>query len=417
MFRKNYFLFILAIALFLAGSITAFAQTSQISGKVELKKADGTTEPVVGATVEVFRTDKKVNFDAVKTDATGIYTVSNIPNEGEYIVSVSGEKLKAGVSDIVKFGAKDVNFVITSGDGGKYSEQQIRDALSSNNETAEQKAEREKIESGNKKIEAVNATIDRTIQEGVKAFDAKNYDLAIAKFEEGYQASPDFLGSAPGMLNNKALSLVKRALVGYNTMVKDPAQKAELRPKVNKDFEDSIEAYSLSLKLLKEAKSDEITKFQKGYDANKSQALLGVQESVNLMVRTDSASEAKKDSVINLVHEYIAFEKDSKKKEAAQLDLASYLQKVYDFDNAIIEFKKAAETAPNNPDVIGGLGLALYTVAYESEGTEKKQEALNYLQLYLDIAPKDHPLRDGIEGGVADLKGQKLKPQKIAGKN
>lgn len=416
MFRKNYFLFILTFALFLAGSMTAFAQDSQISGKVELKKGDGTTEPAVGANIEVFRTDKKEKVEPVKTDANGNYTVA-VPSGGEFVVTVSGDKLKAGISDIVKSGATDINFVTTAGDGAKYSEQQIRDALSNNNETAEQKAEREKIEAGNKKIQASNAVIDRTIQEGVKAFDAKNYDLAIAKFEEGYQASPEFVGSAPGMLNNKALSYVKRALVAYNTMVKDPAQKADLRPKVNQDFENAIESYSLSLKILKTAKPEDITKYQKGYDANKTQALQGVQEAVNLMVRTEAASEAKKDQVISLMHDYLAFEKDSKKKEAALLDLASYLQKVYDFQNAIVEYKKAAETAPNNPDVIGGLGLALYTVSFESEGTAKKQEALNYLQHYLDIAPKDHPLRDGIEGGVADLKNQKLKPQKIAGKN
>ena len=88
-----------------------------------------------------------------------------------------------------------------------------------------------------------------------------------------------------------------------------------------------------------------------------------------------------------------------------------------DYDNAIVEYRKAVEMSPNNADAVGGFGLSLWTMSYGSEDTAKKQEALNYMQYYLDIAPKDHKLRDGIEGGVADLKAQKLKPQKITAKN
>ena len=46
MFNKKYFTFFLAAVFFLVGGAAVFAQTAPMSGKVELRKADGTTEPV-----------------------------------------------------------------------------------------------------------------------------------------------------------------------------------------------------------------------------------------------------------------------------------------------------------------------------------------------------------------------------------
>ncbi len=420
MFRKNYYLGILAIALLLTGSFAAFGQTRDLSGEVELKNADGTTSPLEGATVEVYRVDSKNSFPAVKTDASGKFTIPGLAADGEYVLQISGEKLKPEISQILTVDMKGIKFVISPGDGKKFSEAQIREAIAKAGElTPEQKAERDRIAAKNKKAEETNTTISSSLAEGAKAFEAKNYDLAIVKFEEGYQASPDYVGSAPLMLNNKGAALVKRALIAYNKMVqsKDAAEKNELRPKVAEDFEAAIDAYSTSWKVSKSGNPDEIAKIQKNFETTKSQTLLGAQEAVSLMVRTETAHEAKKDAVAELINEYVAFEKDQKKKEAAQLSLGSYMNKVYDFEAAIKAFRKAIEIEPGNPDAIGSLGLALYTVTYDSDDTARKQEGLNYMQHYLDTAPKDHPLRDGLDGAVKDLMSKKMKPQKIAGKN
>lgn len=420
MFRKNYYLFIVAIALFLAGSLTTFAQTSEISGRVELKKTDGTTEPVAGALIEVYRIDKKVTLDPVKTDAAGNFTVTKVPNEGEYVLAVSGEKIKTEVSEYVKFGAKNVNFLVSPGDGSRYSEAQIREALDkAGGLTAEERKAREEAEAKNKKILSETEVINKALSEGVKAFTDKNYDLAIVKFEEGYQANTGYVGSAPILLNNKGAALIRRALLNYNTMVqsKDKAQKDELRPKVNKDFEDAIATFSQAWTIIKSAKPDEVAKIQKDFDENKARTLTSTQDAVNLMIKTEATSEPQKDNVRTLINEYIAFEKDSKKKETAQLELGLYMMRVFDFENAVAEYRKALVIAPNNPDAIGGLGLSLYMASFESADTAKKQEALNYMQHFLDSAPEKHPLREGIDSGVEDLKAQKLKPQKISAKN
>lgn len=420
MFRKNYYLFILTIALFLAGSLTAFAQTSEITGRVELKKADGTAEPVAGALIEIFRVDKKGTLPSVKTDAAGNFTVTGVPNEGEYVLAVSGEKIKTEVSEYVKSGAKNVYFVVSPGDGSRYSEAQIREALEKAGElTPEQRKAREEAEAKNKKILSETEVINNALSEGAKAYSDKNYDLAIVKFEEGYQANTEYIGSAPVLLNNKGAALVRRALINYNTMVqsKDKAEKDDLRPKVNKDFEDAIAAYNQAWTLIKSAKPDEVAKIQKAFDDNKVRTLTSVQDAVNLMIRTEGTSEAQKDNVRTLMTEYIAFEKDSKKKEAAQVELGLYMLRVYDFESAVVEYRKALALSPNNPDAVGGLGLALWTVTYGGDDTARKQEALNYMQHFLDSAPGNHPLREGIDSGVEDLKAQKLKPQKISAKN
>lgn len=421
MFRKNYYLFVFAIALFLGSNIAIFAQTtSEISGRVELKKVDGTTEPVAGALIEVYRTDKKVTLPSVKTDAAGNFTVSGVPNEGEYVLAVSGEKIKTEVSDIISFGAKNVNFLVSPGDGSRYSEAQIREALAKAGDlTAEQKKEREEFEAKKKQVEGETQLINRALSEGIKAYTAKDFDLAIVKFEEGYQANTKYIGSAPILLNNKGSSLVRRAVLNYNTMVqsKDQAQKNELRPKINKDFEDAIDAFSKAWTIIKDAKPDEIAKIQKNFDENKVLTLTFTQDAVNFMIKTEGTSEAQKDNVRTLMGEYIAFEKDAKKKEAAQVEVGLYMLRVVDFENAIVEYHKALEIAPKNPDAIGGLGLSLYMASFESTDMARKQEALNYMQHFLDTAPENHPLRAGIDSGVEDLKAQKLKPQKVSAKN
>ena len=70
---------------------------------------------------------------------------------------------------------------------------------------AEYEAKAKEVTSKNETITKNNALIDQSLAEGNKAYDAKNYDLAIAKFDEGINAAPDFAGSAPVLLNNKSL--------------------------------------------------------------------------------------------------------------------------------------------------------------------------------------------------------------------
>ncbi|MCW5960753.1 MAG: hypothetical protein KIS76_11375 [Pyrinomonadaceae bacterium] len=431
MLRKYFYKTIAVFALSLVGGIAVFAQTYPITGMVEVKKSDDTTTPVEGALVEIFRVDQKGASLKDKTNKRGEFSFAGVVAGGTYILSVSGPGISPALSQNLKAGASDVKIVVSAGDGKRLTEEEVRAMLagapSTPTEVAEfteesKKAEEERLkmiaeyEANKKKIESRNEQRNQLLAEGLKAFEAKNYDVAIVKFGEGYELSPDFVGSAPIMANNKALSLVKRALLNYNTMVqsKDAALKKELRPKVNADFEAALDTYYKAWMASKNGDPAEIAKIQVDFDKKKMDTLIGANEAVNLMVRTEGVSEAKKDIAMELVKEYVAAEKDQAKRADAQLYLGLYLNKVYDFENAVAEFRKAVQFDPKSADAVGQLGLALYTASYGSEDTAKKQEALNYLQMYLDMAPKDHSLRDGIDGAVVDLKNQKLKPQKIA---
>lgn len=431
MLRKYFYKTIAVFALSLVGGIAVFAQTYPITGMVELKNADDTTKPVEGALVEIYRIDQKGASLKDKTNKRGEFSFAGVVAGGTYILSISGPGISPALSQNLKAGASDVKILVSSGDGKRLTEDEVRAMLAgapaTPTEVAEyteesKKAEEERLkmiaeyEANKKKIESRNEQRNQLLADGLKAFEAKNYDVAIVKFGEGYELSPDFVGSAPIMANNKALSLVKRALVNYNTMVqsKDAALKKELRPKVNSDFEEALDTYYKAWMASKNGDPAEIAKIQVDFDKKKMDTLIGANEAVNLMVRTEGVSEAKKDIAMELVKEYVAAEKDQAKRADAQLYLGLYLNKVYDFENAVAEFRKAVQFDSKSADAVGQLGLALYTASYGSEDTAKKQEALNYLQMYLDMAPKDHSLRDGIDGAVVDLKNQKLKPQKVA---
>ncbi len=422
--KKLYLTIIVAVFCF-AGSITVFAQTQPISGKVVMKKADGTTE-----LVEVFRVDQKGASLTDKTNKKGDFTFAGVPIGGTYVLAVSGTGIGPALSQNLRAGATDLVISVSEGDGVRLTEEDVKTIMAgastqSTEPTKDQKeaeAERAKLEAEHAakvaKAQATNEIVFNAMDEGIKAFNAGNFDLAVAKFDEGYMANPTFPGSAPGLLNNKGASLVKRAVTNFNTMVrsKDAAEKRELRAKVNQDFEDAITAYAKSWEISKSATPEEIAKLQK-FEEGKDQTMRSTQDAVNLMIRTEATSEAKKDDVIKLMHEYLSWEKDAKKKETAQVDLGLYLLRIYDYESSIVEYRKALLLNPNNADAIGGLGLSLWTISYGSEDTARKQEALNYMQLFFDTAPKDHPFREGIDGGIADLKAQKFKPQKIAAKN
>ena len=81
MLRKNYYTLLLAVALFLASGLAVSAQTAPARGKVELKKADGTTVPVADALIEVYRTDITGKFPSGKSNKKGEFSFAGFHGE------------------------------------------------------------------------------------------------------------------------------------------------------------------------------------------------------------------------------------------------------------------------------------------------------------------------------------------------
>jgi tetratricopeptide (TPR) repeat protein len=443
MFRKIYFSLLITTALFLTGSLSVFAQSSPVRGKVVLKKADGTTEPVVGATIEVFRTDIKGKLPAGKTDKKGVFNFAGFPLGRTYALSVSAPNIQPIVFPNIKSGMENITITVVAGDGRRLTEDEAREVLASPNtatsataataptsskkpaeDSAEVKKLREEeakkiaeINSKNEKIKGSTEVIQKSLTEGNAAFTAKNFDVAIAKFDEGYKASPDFVGSAPVLLNNKAASLTSRAIVLYNENVKatETSQKVAGKAKVKQDFADAVDAYNNSLLVIKNSTGSTEVNAQKLAEL-KLQTLNGAESVLELMVKTDAVDDKKTEAARTLMQEYVATETDAAKKLKAQTTLGDVFRVAGDSDNAIIEYKKALAIAPDNADALAGLGLSLYNSGVLNDNNKAQmQEGLNYMSRFAEVAPANHPLKSDVAGLVEYLKTQeKLTPQKVS---
>lgn len=433
MFRKNYFTFLLAVSLFMVSGIVAFAQNSPISGRIELKKADGTTVPVADAMIEVFRTDIKAKFPPAKTDKKGNFSFAGLPVGADLALSISGPNIKPEIYPKVRAGVQNVVITVSEGDGKRWSEEEVRQALAGNTPnasgsteaprelTAEQKKAKEEYEkqvaeitAKNERIKNATAIIQKSLEEGKNAFEAKNYDLAIAKFDEGINADPEFAGSAPVLMNYKGVALKER---GYGTYVQgikatDAAQKKERLETAKKDWTTAINTFTSALKILKGATAPDATA-QKNYDASKFNILSNLIEVHRLLsksgIDTSKFAEAKV-----AFDEYLTIETDAANKTKAQINLGDILREGNDSDNAIVAYKAALATSPDNPDALAGLGLSLFNAGVVSDNTPQKQEGLNYMQRFAEVAPDNHPLKSSVRDAVEYLKTQdKLTPEKV----
>ena len=328
MFRKNYFTFLLAIALFLISTIAAFAQTAPARGKVELKKADGTLVPAADVVIDAYRTDIKGKLPSAKTNKNGEFSFAGLLPGGRYALAVSGPNIRADVFPGVKAGDEKVNITVVEGDGKRFTEEEARQIVSapapanqSGGElTAAQKKEQEEllkkneaILAGNKKIENTNAIIKQSLLEGSKAFNEKNYDLAIAKYDEGINADPDFEGTAPVLLNNKSTALINRAIDKYNAALKgDPSGKAAALESVKKDLNESLAASNKSLQILKTATNTDANA-QKAYAIEKNRAYQNAIDGYSRMFAMNlDASKGKE--ALTALEEFSVIETDATKK-------------------------------------------------------------------------------------------------------
>ncbi len=107
MFRKNYFTFLWVIVLFLSAGLSAFAQTAPVRGRVELKKADGTTEKVAKAVVDVYRTDTKGKLPSGKTEKDGTFGFAGLTLGQTYALAVSAPGIKPEIYPNVRAGRED----------------------------------------------------------------------------------------------------------------------------------------------------------------------------------------------------------------------------------------------------------------------------------------------------------------------
>ncbi|HLM00059.1 MAG TPA: hypothetical protein VK400_03325 [Pyrinomonadaceae bacterium] len=429
MYRKNFIVSLFVIAAFLtAGSLLAYAQTAPVRGRVQLKKADNTIVPVEGAEIIAYRTDTtKGRLQPAKTDKRGYFNFAGVLYGQTYVLVASAPNIRSGFFPNVKAGMENIVIEVAEGDGKVPTEEEIRAALASGSSTAatattelspEEKKKQEElikknaeIQAKNDRIKNSNEVINRAIAEGRKALEASDWDTAIFKFDEGYKADPEFAGTAPVFLNNKADALKQRAVSNYKKSISDGANKATHLEAMKRDFLESIAASQRAIDILKNASSAEAN-VQKGYDTNRVVAYSIMSDVYRLLIET-RADENKAAEAVQTVDAYIALETDAAKKTKAQIQMADALRKIGKSDEAIPLYRKVLESAPDDADLLAGLGLSLFNSGVIASNKEQMQEGLNLMERFTTTAPDTHPLKQSVKEAVDYLKTQeKLTPQK-----
>ena len=434
----------LAVAiLVVTASISAVAQVGELRGTVMMKQADGTKVPLADAQIDIFRTDMKGEYKT-KTNKKGEFVFAGIPFVGTYTVAASHPTARPNFMPGVKAGrGVPVDIEVTPGDGKRLTFDEIKAAGGGSNapantaesgksgggESEEAKAKRaelekknKEIEESNKKITAANEIIGRTFKAGNEALAAataaskasnsevaiQKYSDAITQFDEGIAADPE----QPAILTNKAVALKGRGVERYNTAVRsktlDDAGKTAMIESAKADFKAAAEASTKAVTILKAQTAPTDPAELQRFTGNKYAAMLTQAESMRLFVSKVDMTQAS--AGVTAFKDYLSVEMDPAKKTRAQIDMAQMLMDSGAPDKALTEFQAVLATEPGNADANFGAGIALFSQSDKA----KYQEAANYLQKFVDVAPDSHPFKDDAKAILAQMKAENVTPEKGA---
>ena len=429
----------LAVAILIAfASMTAFAQVGELRGHVWMQQADGQKVPLADAQIDVYRTDMSAKYDT-KTNKKGEFVFAGLPFIGVYIVAASHPTAAPGWMPGVKAGRNiPVEITVTPGDGKRLTLEEIKAAGGASpapapgsgppKESAADKAKREElmkknaeIEASNKKITEANEVISRTFKAGNDALNAaslaskaqnteeaiQKYTAAIAQYDEGLAADAD----QPAILTNKAVALKGRGVERFNSTVRsktlDDAERTAGLQTAKDDFKAAAEAANKAVALIKALPVPTDPAEVQRYNGNKYAAMLTNAEAMRLYVSKGDPTQSE--AGLAAFKDYLAIETDPAKKAKGQLDMAQMLLDAGAADKALAEFKTILTSQPDSPEANLGAGLALYASGEKANF----QEAANFLQHFVDVAPDTNPMKDDAKAILTELKNaEKVTPEK-----
>jgi tetratricopeptide (TPR) repeat protein len=439
----RYFFGALVAAILLAfASLTAVAQVGELRGHVWMQQADGQKVPLADAQIDVFRTDMSAKYNT-KTNKKGEFVFAGLPFIGTYTVAASHPTARPNWVPGVKAG-RDIpcEITVTPGDGKRLTFDEIKSAGGATAnppagggtsggapaESAADKAKREEmmkknaeIEAGNKKITEANEIIARTFKAGNEALGLagaaskannteeaiQKYTAAIAQYDEGLAADAE----QPAVLTNKSVALKGRGVERFNSTVRsktldDAGRNAGLQT-AKDDFKAAAEASSKAVALIKALPVPTDPAEVQRYNGNKYAALITNAESMRLYVSKADPTQA--DAGLAAFKDYIAVETDPAKKAKAQIDMAQMLLDSGSADKALTEFKAILATTPDSPEANLGAGLAVYATGDKA----KYQEAANFLQRFVEVAPDSNPMKNDAKAILTELKNtENVTPEK-----
>jgi tetratricopeptide (TPR) repeat protein len=417
------------VALLFTGSVAVSAQIFIVTGKVELKQADGSVAPLPDAMVDSFRTDIKVKGPTAKTNKKGEFSIAGLTFGGTYILAASAAgAAPQTISDVKGSGKTEFTFTLDAGDGKRLTQDEALEllkngqAISSNGgevkETPEQKKAREDYEKQKKEIEEKNARVQnadklirQSLAEGFEAYKAGNYDLAITKYDEGLKADPDYLESVPLLMNNKSEALRRRGFDKHKASV-SAGGDAAMKKSAKDDVQAAYDTAKGSLEFLKKATPPTDSKELAGYQKNKYNALLNMAAALFVLSMND-LDTTKEAEIKSTYPELLAMETDAVKKEGMQREYGDVLRKSNACEAAVVEYQKVLDVKPDDPDALAGAGLCIVNIGFMTDNKDKLQEGLNVLQHFVDVAPDTHKYKTDAKNTIEYLRTeQKLAPQK-----
>jgi tetratricopeptide (TPR) repeat protein len=420
MLGKRLFVLGAALAIFSLGAGAAMAQSGQMRGSVLFSQANGTTVPAAGATVDVYRTDVKGEYHT-KTNKRGEWVFAGLPFVGTYTIALSMPGARPDFLPEAKAG-RDVEYKMTlsPGDGRVLTFEEMKAATvkgtgapaGGGGESAAERAKREElikknaeIEASNKKSGEINEIINRTFKLGNDALNAKNYDEAIKQYREGLAAD----AQQPAILTNLSVALKARGTDMYNAGVNAKDQAKQDAGK--QDFKDSADAATRAVDMIKKQPAATTPEETKKQAINKILALAAKTVALKLVATTGDPAQA--DAGLAAFEEYIAAETDPVKKKKAQSDAAKMLLDSGHGAKALVEYRKILAENPDDPDANYGAGMSLF--ADETDPKTSFQQAANYLQHFVDVAPDTNPMKEEAKAVLTELKNtNKVEPVKIA---
>ncbi|HEV8134093.1 MAG TPA: carboxypeptidase-like regulatory domain-containing protein [Pyrinomonadaceae bacterium] len=437
---SKYFFAVFAVAVLVASAtVTTSAQVAELRGHVYMQQADGQKVPLADAVIDVFRTDLNAKYNT-KTNKKGEFVFAGLPFTGTYTIAASHPTASPNFVPGYKVG-HDIpcEIVLTPGNGKRLTLEELKTAAptnaggsssgsSSSAESAADKAKREElmrknaeIEASNKKITEANEVIARTFKAGNEALTAataasrannsdeavQKYSDAIGQYDQGLAADAD----QPAILTNRAVALKGRGVEKFNASVRsktlDDAARAAAIQTAKDDFKAAAESSSKAVTMLKAQAAPTDPADLQRFNANKYAAMVTNAESMRLFVSKADPTQA--DAGLAAYKDYMSVETDPAKKAKAQLDAAQMLLDAGVADKALEEFKAVLATSPDSPEANLGAGLSVYATGDKT----KFQEAANYLQHFVDVAPDSNPMKADAKAILSELKAsENVTPEK-----
>jgi tetratricopeptide (TPR) repeat protein len=385
-------------------SVSAFAQVGRLEGDVV--KA-GTTEPVVGAEVQIVRTDIKGNYP-VKTDKKGHFLHAGVPFVGTYTVIVSAEGCEPAYNAGVRPDREPLKFELRPGDGRKLTMEDLKKAPGGNtaagggapkvSEADKKKAdeeykkalaEREEAEKYNASI----AVINLKLKEGNDALSKNDFGAAVTAFKEAVAANPNIHISH----GNLAIALQKRAVKAFNEGNRDAAKQ---------DFIDSIASCNKALEGLDAQEKDTKQKNDPVQNKGNRRTYLVVRAESEAILGGKFFDGPQAEAAVKDYNAIAELTDDPAKKKEFPIKGAHVLFDAGQTDSAIAAYQKILEADPTNIEAWHGIGLA-----YANAG--KFKESADSLQTFVEKAPATDPRVPEAKTVIAELvRGNNLPPPK-----